>query len=773
VGDLVLHSQDDFDGSHALARVNSAVDLSGNGRLAALAAVDDAHPTRVLRRRVVAHLRHAAAVPIVVFTAPAGSGKSITVAQWAELDPRHCEAVRLAPYLNNPAALATRISQALEAIGPAAPGTRIGLTGVEPEFSAVVLPTLSALAASRSQPYLLVLDDVHVLTDPGCHQVLAAVCDGVPSGSQVALMTRTATPEWLSRTRAEGRLVEIDAHELAFDVEEAASLFARVGTQVRPADVPAVVDQYEGWAVGLYLAAVSRRGQAWTPSAAPVPPPRGSRRHILDYVRAEVLAAYDEDTQAFLRGTSIVEELTPALCDTVLQRQGSGAMLAKIHRDNQLVVALSSADGGHYRYHHLLLEALREELLTREPELVAQLHSRAGAWYRESGDLDAAIRHATAAGDEAAISRYVWDGLPGCVGSGHADRLAGWLSPLGERRTEADRWLSLAAAWLGLQTGDQDGMMRWLLRSEAHAGPDWEARAGSDAYAASVAALEAVVGIGGLDRTYRLGVAAARGLPADSAFRTPAYFVAGVAATLCRREADAHAQLSEAGRLSRALGVPIVEADALSWLGISAGMAGDWQTASRLLDRAGAIIDEHFLDRLATAAHVVTGQALLQAVRGRKTQGRATLATARRLSALVRGIVPWFAVYGPLLQARAALLLGDTDTARTLYQDAKAHLTADLADTLLEELRAEVAAELTKRWADGIPSEALTTAEMHVLQYMPSHLNFRQIGEQLFIAPTTVKSHALSIYRKLGVRSRDEAVTRARELGLVGSLRLD
>ena len=756
-----------------MARVIVPVNLSGNGAQGSKQTVDGPHPTRVLRRRFLAHLRDTAQVPIVVLTAPAGSGKSIAMAQWSELDPRQCEAVRLASYHNNPASLATCIAEALEAVGPAAHGTRRSITAVEPEFSGVVLPALGALAASRSQPYLLVLDDVQVLTDPACHQVLAAVCDGVPPGSQVVLMTRTATPEWLSRARAEDRLVEIDARELAFDVEEAASLFARVGAEVSRADVPAIVHQYEGWAVGLYLAAVSRRGQRWAPFAARVPRPRASARHVLDYVRAEVLAAHDDEAQAFLRRTSIVEELTPALCDALLDHRESAGILAQIHRDNQLVVALSSVDGGHYRYHHLLLEALREELLTREPELVAQLHSRAGAWYWESGDLEAAIRHATAAGDVSTLSTYVWAGLPDCVGSGHPDRLAGWLGPLGDQRMATDRWLSLAAAWLGLQTGDQDSMMRWLLRSEAHAGPDWEARADSDPYAGAVAALEAVVGIGGLDRTYRLGVAAAQGLPADSAFRTPAFFVAGVAATLRRREDDARYQLTEAERLSRALGVPIVEADALSWLGISAAIAGDWDTAGPLLDRAATIIEEHCLDRLATAAHVVTAQALLQAVRGRKTQARATLATARRLSALMRGIIPWFAVYGPLLQARTALLLGDTDTARTLYLDAKSHLTADLAGTLLEDLRAEVAAELTKRSADGIPSVALTTSEMHVLQYMPSHLTFRQIGENLFIAPTTVKSHALSIYRKLGVRSRDEAVTRARSLGLVGSLRLD
>ncbi len=135
----------DYDGNNALAHVNFPIDLSGNGTRKTQQTGDSAHPTRVLRRRVLAHLRDAADVPTVVLTAPAGSGKSITVAQWSEVDPRHCEAVRLAPYLDNPASVAASIAGALEAVGPAAPGTRIGITAVEPTFSAVVLPALVPL----------------------------------------------------------------------------------------------------------------------------------------------------------------------------------------------------------------------------------------------------------------------------------------------------------------------------------------------------------------------------------------------------------------------------------------------------------------------------------------------------------------------------------------------------------------------------------------------------------------------------------------------------
>jgi LuxR family maltose regulon positive regulatory protein len=62
---------------------------------------------------------------------------------------------------------------------------------------------------------------------------------------------------------------------------------------------------------------------------------------------------------------------------------------------------------------------------------------------------------------------------------------------------------------------------------------------------------------------------------------------------------------------------------------------------------------------------------------------------------------------------------------------------------------------------------ALTAAEMRVLQFLPSHLTFPQIGEHLFLSANTVKTHALSIYRKLGATSRNEAVTRAQTVGLV------
>jgi len=64
-------------------------------------------------------------------------------------------------------------------------------------------------------------------------------------------------------------------------------------------------------------------------------------------------------------------------------------------------------------------------------------------------------------------------------------------------------------------------------------------------------------------------------------------------------------------------------------------------------------------------------------------------------------------------------------------------------------------------------ASALTTAELRVLPMLPTHLSFREMGEEMFLSPHTVKSEAISLYRKLGASSRNQAVTRARELGLL------
>ena len=81
----------------------------------------------------------------------------------------------------------------------------------------------------------------------------------------------------------------------------------------------------------------------------------------------------------------------------------------------------------------------------------------------------------------------------------------------------------------------------------------------------------------------------------------------------------------------------------------------------------------------------------------------------------------------------------------------------------VDELRASL--KTMHKQAPG--ASTLTDAELRVLPHLATHLSFREIGERQYLSRHTVKSHAMAIYRKLNVSSRNAAVDRARELGLL------
>lgn len=722
----------------------------------------------VTRQALLARLDAEQGRPVVVVHAGAGFGKTTLAAQWSAHDPRSHVVVRVAPFLNDPASLALRLIEALESLGPPSGELRALATGVEPTFSALLLPSITRLTASRGQPFVLVVDDIQLLTRPDCHAVLAAVADGVPPGSQLALLSRLPAPDWVARVRAEGRLLELGPEDLAFDENEGRNLVKGMQRDLGQAQVHDLVQRSEGWPVGLYLMvlAIQTRGPGGVDRlAAGV---GGADRFVVDYLRAEVLTGYADDTRDFLRRSSILEDLQGPLCDAVLERNDSAAVLRRLADRMQLVVLVDPASH-HYRYHHLLADALRADLDGEEPWLAPSLHLRASRWYEAHGDLDAAIRHAKAAGDLERAGVLVWSGVPSCIAAGRPDRLGSWLAGLDDVQISDDRWLSLAAAWLWLQTGDPDRMTRWLLVAEEHAGRGWKSAIAHDEYAASVGAMHISLWDGDLEEVLDRCRAVASGLPPTSGFRVAAILNEGVVLALTRRFGEGRDSLKEAERLGRALGVPVIEANALAWQGLLGLLADDWASAVPLIERAAELVEDHRLDRLTTSAYIVTSVALLHATQGRKEQARASLATARRLTAEARRIARWFTVAGPLLQARAAILLGDGALARTLVVEASAHMTTDLSGTVLGDLLTDTEGMLRTIQSEGIAASTITAAELRVLQFLPTRLTFQQIGEHLFLSQTTVKSHAMSIYRKLGATSRDEAVARALALGLAES----
>jgi LuxR family maltose regulon positive regulatory protein len=152
---------------------------------------------------------------------------------------------------------------------------------------------------------------------------------------------------------------------------------------------------------------------------------------------------------------------------------------------------------------------------------------------------------------------------------------------------------------------------------------------------------------------------------------------------------------------------------------------------------------------------------------GRWNEARAALTSAQGLLPLLTAAVPWLAVQTRIELARGFVTLRDADAAQALLDEGD-EITASLPDLGVLGARAE---EL-RREADSIPDSSgthamgLTPAELRLLPLLSTHLSFREIAEQLFLSRNTIKTQAISLYRKLGVSSRSEALAEAQRLGL-------
>ena len=261
--------------------------------------------------------------PVVMVSGPGGAGKSILARQLHETDGRARLELPISARLDEPAAMTRALVDLLETVGPRAPNLHSSIGAAEPGFSTVVLPALARLVRSRPRPYTVVIDDVHLLRHPASREVLRVLCGAIPPACRVILLSRDPTPAWLARVRAEGRLLEVSDSELRFDVTEATELLHRQGVSYSAEDVDEIVRATEGWAVAIYLTAWAMSSGARSTPSAPSTGASYPLRAIADYISTEILPPLDSDLRSFLLRTSVLEELTPDLCDSVLRRDDS------------------------------------------------------------------------------------------------------------------------------------------------------------------------------------------------------------------------------------------------------------------------------------------------------------------------------------------------------------------------------------------------------------------------------------------------------------------
>jgi len=703
------------------------------------------------------------AAPVISVAAPAGYGKTTLLAQWAARRGR-VGWVSVDQRDNDPTVLLSYLAAAVDRVEPIDPAVLRTLAAPRASIPATVIPGLVAALSAMTQPVALVLDHVELLANVQCLDAVAELAVQLPTGSQLALGSRSTPPLPVGLLRAQARLVEIGVNELAMDRLEAALLLSDAGVELSREEVDELVRQTEGWPVGLYVAALARK--AGGPRRRPWAGFTGHDRLMAEYLRSELLARLPQRTVSFLTRTAVLERMSGPLCDAVLGATESGRVLESLEGLNLLLVPLDRRREW-YRYHRLFRDLLRAELERREPGLIPVLHARAAAWC-ETNDLpELAIDHAQAAGDADRAARLVAGLAQSAYASGRVDTARQWLAWFEDQRL-IDRYppVAVQGAWLHALVGQPAAAERWAAAAEH------ELAAGTlpdgSTVEASVALLRALLCRDGVARMRADAEAALAGLGPGSPWRATALGLQGISYLLDGEADRADPILAHAVDVATGVGAMPAASAALAQRSIVAMERHDWSQAESFAERALEVLRAGHLDDYVMSPLVYAVAARTAVYRGDVPRAREHLARAARLRPLLTSAMPHRAVQALLELARAYLTLDDAAGARTVLRQARdiLQLRPDLG--ILPKQADELQATLDTIRAGAPGASSLTTAELRLLPLLSTHLSFREIGERLHLSRHTVKSQAISVYRKLGVSSRSQAVQRMQQVDLLG-----
>jgi len=716
----------------------------------------------VLRGTIVDRLLESVDTPLVLVTAPAGSGKTIVVTQWDREDVRPFAWVTLDPGDNDAVVLARYVVLALQRVEPVDP-SNLSLLRDDIRIAGVDLAQLGRFVASEPAPFVLVLDGAEALTSRPSLAVVSTIVDHLPAGSQVAILARRPpTLDW-NRLRAKRRLVDIDANQLRFSMVEARALMADAGLHLEPDEVQTLVDKTEGWAAGLYLASMSLSASAVQRRS--IDTFFGGEARVASYLREELLAPLDPDDQTFLIRASILDQLSGPLLDATLGTQDSDARLQRLAATNSMLLVRTDREGRWFRLHRLFADALSSELNRQEPQLVAQLHSAASKWLEDYGDAAQAIKHAIAAHQISRAARLIWSEVPFLLATGRTSAVENWLESFTSREVAGHARLALTAAWCAIQRGHS--VDHWVAAASRGL-YEAERKGEADSVTGAIALLRAQLARNGAMQMGADAQLAGRLLPPDDLWLCHAGLLEAASLLLTDSVDEALVRLQSVEHMAETLGLDLPRAQAMAQRALVLIMRNGWPTARALVDEAAALIRDADLGNSPPAMPVLALVALISAQSGDHqealTVGRHVLSTI----AVAADLAAWSGAQCRYVLARTQLILGDAAAARMLLSEATS-LLGDVPDaSWLHE-----AVNQTWRQTEKLPlglgagASALTTAELRVLQYLPTHLSFEQIGRELFVSRNTVKTQAIAAYRKLGVSSRSEAVERAQMLGLV------
>jgi ATP/maltotriose-dependent transcriptional regulator MalT len=423
----------------------------------------------IVRPRLAEQISRGLDRALVLISAPAGYGKTTLVSSWLREINVPSAWLSLDEGDNDPIRFLQYLIAALQRIVPTLRSDLAGLLqGMQPAPFDATTSLLINEIAENSAPFVLVLDDFHVIHSSAILEMLAFLLEHVPPQMHLVLLARTDPPLPLARLRARDQLVDIRANQLRFTLDEIAVFMNTVmGLKLSADDIAAMGARTEGWIAGLQLAALSM--QSCQDIHGFVSAFTGSHYYVMDYLVEQVLKLQSEKVRSFLLQTSALDRMCGPLCNAVVQADATEpmdgqAMLEALEQMSLFVIPLDD-ERRWYRYHHLFADVLNRHLEHLFPNHLPELHRRASQWYEQNDIIPEAIQHALMAGDQHRAVRLVEQNGCTLIMRGEVVTLLRWIQAV-ESHLRTHPWMAIQKAWALSLTGRLDQVEPTLQPAE-------------------------------------------------------------------------------------------------------------------------------------------------------------------------------------------------------------------------------------------------------------------------------------------------------------------
>lgn len=705
----------------------------------------------VARTRLDEHFR-AATGQVIRVLAPGGYGKSTIVARWVADDPRPTRWLELESIDNDPLVLSHALVRGLSDLGP-------------PRSEANVVYDVGALAEGTSEPFILVLDDIHLINSEASTALIDRVVKHLPMRSTLVLVGRAHHHSaMIAPFRLDPGVVDVTAAQLAFDLAETEQLLASIGVEADIDVLTALTDQFEGWPAGLRLAGIvmTSRHQGLDLPVEQL----GDLECVTEYITREWFGSFGPSDQRFLTEVACLGRFTGETCDFVLGVTDSATTVRRLCRD-ELVISALDQHGKWYRLHPLLRRWLSSRLRSVDRARWCEIHVAAARWWEREGDIDLAIGYVADAGEFDVCEELVLQHAAAFNARGMRTTVERWLTMLGDERIRSSPGLGVIACLVDIDRGDGDRALQWARLAwqeidrtdRGHGIGDLQTRLQAEVVLAALETCPAA-------ELAPIALDAHRRLP-PGPWQAIAGLVLGGNWYLCDddRAIDTLRQsLFEAD----VAGLTTLHANAAASLAAVLDLEGRRDESIDLAARAVRLLASRLAETFLPTVMSAAITSLHDARAGRHERASEQLAEALGLLDGFDRCAPWFNLLALVTLARTCLLLDDAPMARELLrrldrkmetQDPNSRVAAHV-DDLREDVRRAFELLADRSWS-------LTAAELRIAQYLPTNLSLAEIATRLFVSRNTVKSHAAAIYRKLGTSSRSEAVELARRAGLI------